>query len=332
MTEIKTAVTSTRWERRHIWLLIILCMAAMIVLTVMSSSGSDSASEEATASSGSGSEVQVCRSANARERDAAVADATVLRVSPTANARPIFRSNGGSASDDDAHSSVDASVPLREQCREGGWARVRALSSGQRWMAGWLPAAALSKLTLDNQGHRTLRAADISWQPGSERDRTAILSVANRILREDQRCEAINGRTLLVEGEGGRRRYTITCEGPAGSFPIEFTAADARRGRSFAMAPVAVDVASADASTDSSATFSKSDAISACVDAMKAKLYQPRSAEFHTFLDTTYTVDSGRSRVTVGFSAKNGFGNEIDAVAECVFDGDQLVSATTIPG
>lgn len=66
-----------------------------------------------------------------------------------------------------------------------------------------------------------------------------------------------------------------------------------------------------------------------CYDAITAQLRQPRSVDFHTS-DTTFSTDGSRARFTIGFTAKNGFGNEMGSMAECVFSGARLTSAAVI--
>lgn len=311
-----------RTQRKH-WYVVALAGAVAGATTLTSctppSDGTaTSAAERAVA------EAQICDTAIATEQDALVARDAVLRRAPNAKAGPIV--NPGAAakpSDVEALATVTLTVPLRRSCDAHGWTRVRVVATGLRWMEGWVATSSLRSLKLDASGRRTLSARDIEWQNGSERDRAAIVEIANRILREDKRCEAIDNRSLLVEGAAGARRYTLSCDGPAGSFPIEFTAHDAA-SRSFAMAAVAPEAVA-------SAPIDASDAGAACMDAIRSQLSQPKSADFHTFTDTTFSSDGSRSRFTVGFTAKNGFGNEVDSVAACIFDGSEMLSAEVLP-
>ncbi len=268
--------------------------------------------------------VQSCKNRNVREEDAMMRTDTVLRQMPAAGAQAISNpASPPAAGDRDALATVTMDVPLRQICKEGNWSRVRVLATGLRWMEGWVPATALRAIKLDPQGRRRLTYADIDWQPGSERDKAAILNIASLILRDDERCEAIDNRSLLVEGEGRSRRYTLSCDGPAGTHPITFSAGDAT-GRSFKM------VAAAD-NAETAAPISKLAALDACSDAIRGSLHQPKSADFHTFTDTTFHVEGSRARFTVGFSAKNGLGLETDATAACIFEGERLVAAEILP-
>ena len=248
-----------------------------------------------------------------------------MRARPGTNEPPVAKA-GTSASTQDAivAATVDNSVPLRELCRVEGWAHVRVVANTLRWIDGWVPVAALRPLRLTADGRRTLVSQDIEWQPGSERDRTAILAVANKVIRQDRRCEAIDGRSLLVERAPGARRYTLLCDSASENVAIHFSARDATNGHSFAHE-------AEDETTGDAEPVSKADAIEGCQSAIEAQLFQPRSANFRTIMDTTFSTDGSRARVTIGFSAKNGFGNEIDQVAACVFEGSQLQSAEILP-
>jgi hypothetical protein len=259
------------------------------------------------------------------EKDAAIRDEALVRVRPGKNEPPVIKpGTSPSAKDAVTLATMDDSVSLREQCRVNGWARVRVVANTLRWIEGWVPVASLRPLRLTADGKRVLTTGDIEWQPGSERDKAAILAVANKIIRQDKRCDAIDGRSLLVEGSPGARRYMLLCDSAADEVAIQFSARDATNGRSFAHE-------AEDETSVAAEPIAKRDAINACQSAIEAQLFQPRSANFRTIMDTTFTTDGSRARVTIGFSAKNRFGAELDQVAACVFDGTELQSAEILP-
>lgn len=101
-----------------------------------------------------------------------------------------------------------------------------------------------------------------------------------------------------------------------------FTASIIALGMSLPSAPAPVEAAG---------PLDKGTAASACMDAITPMLAQPRSADFHTFTDTTFHTDGMRARFTVGLTAKNGLGLPIDATAACVFEGETLTSAELLP-
>ena len=318
-------VRRAKWERWHVVTIASLATFTAGVVAIGTSLAPSQSPPGAAAKGPPVANAARCRTRANIERDTSVADDTVLRRAPARNATPIVNPEGTTKpSDIRALATATASVPLRIMCEEGDWTRVRVLATELRWMEGWVPKDALRKLVLDDAGHRVLTAADLEWQPGSEKDRRAIVKVANLILRDDKRCEAIDDRSLLVEGTRSDRRYTLLCDGPEGSFPITFTARDAA-ARSFA------EVVTAPVEPSVAGPISKSDAADACMDAISAQLAQPRSADFHTFSDTTFNVEGSRVRFTVGFDAKNGLGLEVENMAACIFEGSTLVSAEVLP-
>ncbi|QNE33028.1 hypothetical protein F1C10_14615 [Sphingomonas sp. NBWT7] len=321
----------TEWKTWHVVTVASLgAVTAGIVALGSSTPVPESPAPRAETKAPSVAQASPCKIRFVIERDAAVKDDTVLLRAPASKAAPIANSQGKTnLSDIKALAAITPEMPLRVMCEEGAWSRVRVLATGLRWMEGWVPNKALRKLVLDDAGHRVLTAADLQWQPGSGSDRREIVKIANLILRNDKRCEAIDERSLLVEGSRSDRRYTLLCDGPGGSFPITFTARDAA-SRSF---PGVADPAGSDPSGEASfsAPISKADAADACIDAITAQLAQPRSADFHTFTDTTFNVDGARARFTVGFDAKNGLGLEVEQTAACIFEGDSLASAEILP-
>lgn len=190
-------------------------------------------------------------------------------------------------------------------------------------MSGWVPTAALREVLVDEAGRRIYGRSDIDWQPGSERYRKQILAVVNKLMREDKRCEAIDAQSLLIDNQSGEPRFTILCIGPSGTHDITFAASDAASGRSFAQEAT-------QSGAGGGGPIEKSDAVMACMDAITGQLTQPNTVDFHTFSDTTFQTEGSRARVTIGFTSNNGFGNPIDATAECVFEGASLSSANVI--
>ncbi|GAO39222.1 hypothetical protein SCH01S_28_00810 [Sphingomonas changbaiensis NBRC 104936] len=80
----------------------------------------------------------------------------------------------------------------------------------------------------------------------------------------------------------------------------------------------------------SSSSISKVDAFMRCSEAFKAAVADPRSVAFDP-LDTTFTTDGNRARFTVGVTAKNRLGLEVNRTAACVFEDGQLTSVEALP-
>lgn len=253
-------------------------------------------------------------------RDYAVKDEIVVQEQPSEDSQPILKPGEARNKDTAVYATINSSLPVREICRKGAWSKVRVLvPSYQRWQQGWVPSTALRKVDVDERGRRIYTAADVEWQPGSEAYKKPILKVINTIMRQDSQCEAIDDRSLLVEGSGKEASFLISCVGPEGDNSISFTAADASNGRSFAEpAP--------DASAGQPA-IGKADAVMACEEATRRQLTQPKSADYHTFTDVTFTTNGSFARVEIGLDAKNGFGNTIEATAICEFEGPEMTTA-----
>jgi hypothetical protein len=302
--------------------------AALLTLGACSDDTPAEEPEQAPVLSVNAPEPDRCEPSQERvSRDAEVVDETFLRVAPNAGAKPILKP--GLAEDDKDREiyAMVTSLPVREICRGADWSKVRVLVTEElRWKRGWLPTKSLREVKVGDDGRRIYEPSDIEWQPGSERYRKPILKVINTIMRDDARCEAIDQQSLLVEDQGGLPRFTILCVGPGGTHDYQFYAADAENGRSFKVRSTGVAT-----NAGVGSPLGKADAVIACEKAMRATLSQPRTAEFRTFADTTYSTEDNRARVTIGFTADNGLGNPIDATAECVFEGTTLTSAAVIP-
>jgi hypothetical protein len=265
-------------------------------------------------------ESQKCSSPG-KERDVVLAKDIILVTAPAANAPAIVNPDAETKpTDRDALATATVETPLRSMCEQAGWTRVRVLATGLRWMEGWVPTTALKRVPVDADGRRTLAASEIEWQPGTKQDRAAILKIANRILREDKRCEAIDRTSLVAEGKGAARHYTLLCDGDGGPFEIKFSAADANNGRSFAKAAAGPNEVSA-------GPIGKTEAAMACIDTITQRLAQPRSADFRTFSDISYSSTGSRAQVRIGMAAKNGLGLEVDGTAVCTFDGATMTEA-----
>lgn len=311
-----------KWKRWHVITLAIIG-SILVALFSLVPDAAPAGPKDASAPAQKVTQAQACP-AGGRERDALLARDAVMRVAPATSAAPITNPNKPPVPEDlESEATATPSTPLRAGCTMNGWTRIRVLVAGLRWMEGWVPNTALKDVAIDASGHRTLTSADFEWDPAVGRDKAAIVKIANRILREDARCEAINGESILIEGEGADRRYTLLCDGPSGDATVTFAPSDVT-GRSFKVAASAVGDAGANA-------IDKADAASACIDEITSRLNQPRSADFHTFTDTTFHVDGSRSRFTVGFTAKNGLGLEVENMAACIFEGKRLVSAEVLP-
>jgi hypothetical protein len=213
---------------------------------------------------------------------------------------------------------------VRELCRSGKWSKVRVLAPEElRSIAGWIPNRVLRAIKTDSRGHRIYTTWDDNWSDDAKPYRRDVLTAVNAIMRDDERCEAIDDVALVREA-GRDSRIEAGCVGPAGTVSIAFTPRDASNGRSF-------KVSSIEESEPASEPINKANAIMMCEEAVTNQLAQPRSADFHIFTNLNFSTDGARARLTIGLTAKNALGLEVDNTAECLFEGKQLTAANVIP-
>lgn len=254
-------------------------------------------------------------------RDIAVrteADA-VVRTEPNAQAATLPWKVG----DEFIPFQIDDSIRLREQCRVKGWSKIKMVGPYEmRHFEGWVPSGVLRTVNVDRKGRWIYAASDIEWPEGSSRYRSQVLTIINRIRREDQRCEAIVTDQLMVETDQGTPQFHIPCDGAEDMVSISFSPWDAARGRSFRMAlrdrPVPTT------------PIGKVDAINACEERMKQELLDP-SIDFDSFTSTVFSTNDALARVTIDMTFTNAFGQPIRSRAECTFEGEQLLTAAQIP-
>jgi len=233
-------------------------------------------------------------------------DAIMLRVSPDEKAAIAKQTAGDTTVD----AAIDEQSDVRELCRAGNWSKVRVASSS---VEGWVPSSALQKVKTSGSGRRIYTAADFEWPIGSAPARPAVLTIINRIIEQNPKCEAIDRQSLTMNGSGKGATFLIGCDGGEGDQSFEFTAADASNGRSFAPEKP-ID------------PINKSEAREACQNAVTNAANHPSTVDFSMF-DTTFdTFGNGEARYTIAFSAKNSFNLELTYIAHCEFKGEKLTS------
>jgi hypothetical protein len=298
-------------------------LAVVLLMGALLGCSDDAANNETNAVAANAEAPDACAGMQVTGRDYGIVEQAVMRTSPDGTAAPISQP-GKPDGDKDAEvfAMVDGSVPIREECRSDSWSNIRVLAPEYlRWKRGWVRSSSLRRLEVGSEGRQIYKAADIEWQPGSERYRNQIVKVANAIQRGDKRCEAVDTASLQVTPSSGAPSLTIFCVGPSGTYPIEFTPNDASNGRSF------VEAAVGRQDGEGSSTISKADAVSACKAATLPKFARPDAADYHIFTDVMFVETQNGARVKIGVTAKNFAGVEVPAAAFCEFKGAQLTSA-----
>jgi hypothetical protein len=208
--------------------------------------------------------------------------------------------------------AVDQSVSVREVCRKDEWSKVRVLLLPDPIgsTTGWVPSNTLKAVRTNAQGRRLYQAADLQWPAGSAPHRRTFLAVANRIMEQNPKCDAINDQSLSVERDTGGTLLKIACYG-AEEQAFDFRPADASNGRSFApVAPIAA--------------VDKQQARNACQSAALRLASHPSTVDFHYTGETFDTFGNGGARFTTTLTARNSFNLELTHRATCEFRGNTL--------
>lgn len=254
--------------------------------------------------------------------DFAVREPAVLHSKPDDKSRPNTIPVPYEPGQKDA--LIDSSIPVREICRAGKWSQVRILlPEDMRSGIGWVHSAVLRPIKTDDKGRRIYKAADFEWPEGTARYKGQVVAVANKIMREDQRCEAINDRSLtLTRGNGAE--FLLACVGPSGTLSISFSAADAGNGRSFTQA-------AGDEGRSPNSTLASATAYLDCRPTIESRLSRPETADFNAS-DTTFHEDGNNARFTITGTAENAFGASVQFTAMCHFRNGSLTSVDVSQG
>lgn len=242
--------------------------------------------------------------------DFSVAEDEVLRASPDAKAATVQKAIGKEMVD----VSLETGGTVRQLCKTGRWSKVRILTTPAEFQAlnGWVPTTTLRKVPVTAQGRRIYKAADFDWPAGSKSTREALVAVMNRIMTDNPECDAMDTDNLVANRSGGTVAYSVPCWSAGDLRSFDFTAADAKSGRSFA--PVE--------------PIKKLDAISACKEGVLRKAVHPSTVEFPTFDYDFRDGGNGKTQVLMSATAKNGFNLDLRFDVQCDFTGANLDSVS----
>ncbi len=244
-------------------------------------------------------------------RDASVIELAELRTA----ADPASAKAKMPIAGDLLDATIDESVPVRELCRSGVYSLVRILLPEElRKVQGWAPTKVLRAADTRANGSRIYDESYFEWLPEMTSHKALVVRAANKIAETDANCEAVDPVSPIGEPDQPGV-FSLSCVGPRGSYPVLFTPTRIIGGKP----PLADDVQ----------PIAKADAHIPCVTAIEEKLSQPKTVDYH-LSDRSYSTEGGRARYTIGFTANSGIGLPIDAMAECVFEGQTLTSATVI--
>lgn len=207
--------------------------------------------------------------------------------------------------------STDLTMTVREQCRSGNWSYVSILQlpSDIGKARGWVPTASLRPVNTDIDGRRIYGPEDFDWPDGSLRYQKAILTVVNRVMAQNSKCDAFNPQSILMDKDRAGVLIKAACYGEEEQI-VEFRPDDATNGRSFM--PAAPVVA-----TD------ERTALAYCQTALRERATHPSTVEigYGTFV----AQSNGTATYRTTFTAKNAFNLTLKFATLCRFLGDELI-------
>ena len=178
---------------------------------------------------------------------------------------------------------------------------------------GWVPSRVLRSIEQQANGSRLYGAEDFSWDKDTKRDKAAIITVVNKITRDNSKCTNIDTGSLSLSTSKSKPNdpvYFITCGSGAEVFNVWFRPKDAKGNTTFA-AKTPID---------------RSSAANFCERAAKDAATHPSTVSFSRVWDFAYVPHaSGRARVVSSFTAKNAFNLELKYRIDCLFDGATLI-------
>lgn len=161
--------------------------------------------------------------------DFAVQTETILLTQPAADAAPVPLQVGAES----LPAPLELSASVRELCRDGDWSEVYVASYPYGKLQGWVPSSALRSVPVTKAGRRIYRASDFIWPAGSGPAKSAVVTIANRIMDQRPICLAIDTENLVMAGSGAAAVFSLPCFVQGDMISFDFRAADAGNGRRF---------------------------------------------------------------------------------------------------
>lgn len=214
---------------------------------------------------------------------------------------------------------IDNSTTVRRVCVQPEWTKIRIVTpSWLTQVTGWVPNNALRVIERTTDGARTFVEADFYWDNDTQRFKDEIISIVNRISRENRNCSVIDPSSVAKSGSRSQPNdpvFYVTCGSGANVFNVWFRPDEAESAQQFiARTPLA-----------------KGAAVDACEAAAKAAATHPSTVEFSRIWDLAYIPHvSGRARVVSSFTARNGFNLELKYRIDCLFDGASLMETQIV--
>lgn len=241
------------------------------------------------------------------------------RTLPTVTAGRIVNVKASQSLGVEHFHRIDNSVSVRRLCVQPEWTEIQIISPD--WLThvrGWVPNNYLRLIENTAGGIHVFVEEDFYWDSDTSKFKTNIVSIVNRIFRENTACTEIDTSSVAksaTRSTSGDPVFFVTCNLGTSAFNVWFRPSD----------------------TPSSVTFTrieplaKNAAVAACEAYSKSVATHPSTVRFSHIWDMAYMqYPSGRARVVSSFSAENAFGIELKYRIDCLFDGLNLLEVSIV--
>lgn len=159
---------------------------------------------------------------------------------------------------------------------------------------------------------------DFYWDEDTSKFKEPIITVVNRIARENKSCGVIDPSSVAKSSsrsKPGDPVFFVTCGEGSDVFNVWFRPGDASREEAFA----------------ATVPLGRAEAAAACERAAKQAAAHPSTVDFSRFLDLAYIpYASGRARIVSSFTAQNSFGLELEYTIDCLFEGGTMIETVIL--
>lgn len=134
--------------------------------------------------------------------------------------------------------NVDNTQSLLRTCWQNEWTEIEVLTP--EWLKGirgWVSSEAIRVVERGGDGKRILVEADVYWDDNSSKFKPQIVSILNRIIRENSRCEQLDTGSVVLsslESKPGSPVFSVNCNSGSSLFNVTFSPGDAEGEVSFA--------------------------------------------------------------------------------------------------
>ncbi len=209
------------------------------------------------------------------------------------------------------------STTVLEVCRRGAWSRVEVAEPAylRGTHRGWVESSFLRKSATDSAGRRIYVREDFTWD--DERTwpyKDVIVAAANRVSRENNNCEAIDGADYAItRSKPGEPVFYVMCRTKKDEpFNVFFAPDDIESKKSMAVTHL-----------------DKGKAIATCMAYAKSIAAHPSTVNFPIIGGMKWVKEhpNGRTSVDLHFSARNAFNLEVGFDLSCLLDSTGLLEA-----